>query len=98
MAQTDIPVGAMGAEKQFLTPKEVEQLGIASQAKLKKDRIKGVGIPFIYVGRRVRYIAADVHAWVNEQRVTRALQLPDGDRRKTSMSAEARALRSHRSA
>lgn len=82
------------AGKQFLTPLEIEQLGIASRSRQKKCRMKGEGfVPFIYVGNRIRYVTADVLAWVEENRVTRALQVPDGDRRKASMSAEARAKR-----
>lgn len=84
--------GGQALEKLF-TPQELERAGIASCSKLQKDRIKGIGIPFVYVGRRVRYRASDVDAYLQANKATRALQLPDSDRRKTAMSARARAMR-----
>lgn len=41
-----------------------EKLGLRSVRKLQKDRLSGVGIPFIRVGRLVRYRPSDVEAWI----------------------------------
>ena len=35
-----------------------------SRSSLQKDRLKGGGVPFIRIGRLVRYRAADVEAWL----------------------------------
>jgi hypothetical protein len=35
-----------------------------SRSSLQKDQLKGSGIPFIRIGRLVRYRASDVEAWL----------------------------------
>lgn len=43
-----------------------------SEASLAQDRYKGTGIPFVKVGnRRVRYLRADVMAYLQANRMTR---------------------------
>ncbi|MFN8655324.1 MAG: hypothetical protein U0105_03200 [Candidatus Obscuribacterales bacterium] len=60
-------------EKLF-TEQELCAAGYGSRAKLRKDRMKGCGIPFVYIGRAVRYRESDVRAWLGENRATHALQ------------------------
>jgi hypothetical protein len=42
-----------------------------SEGALAQDRFRGDGIPFIKMGRRVRYLRADVARYLIEKRTTR---------------------------
>ena len=48
----------------LLSDHEVERLTGRSRSTLQKDRWRGGGIPFIRLGRLVRYRPADVAAWL----------------------------------
>lgn len=64
-------------EKLF-TEAELSANGYGSRGKLRQDRVRGCGIPFIYVGTAVRYRESDIKQWLEENRVTHALQRPRG--------------------
>ena len=51
----------MKIEKQYLSEKDIEKLGIRSAAALRNDRWSGQNIlPFIKVGKNIRYKKEDV--------------------------------------
>lgn len=62
--------------KEFLTEKELAQMGLKSRQALRNDRWLGRGIPYIKVGDRgVRYAKKDVQDWLQKNRVDpKALQ------------------------
>jgi hypothetical protein len=62
-------------EKLF-TEKQLVEYGYGSRSKLSDDRMKGRGIPFVYVGTSVRYRESDIQKWLDANRVTHALQIP----------------------
>lgn len=76
MTETTMEVTAM--EKLFTT-KELSQMGMGSESKLRKDRVRGIGIPFVYCGRIPKYRESDVLAFIEANRATSTLQ-----RKKTS--------------
>jgi hypothetical protein len=47
----------------FLTESELEAVGLVTKSKLRKDRHLKIGIPYIKVGRLVRYRESDVEAF-----------------------------------
>ena len=49
-------------ELKFLTENELEEMGLGTKAKFRKDRHK-TGIPYVKVGRLVRYRLSDVEAF-----------------------------------
>lgn len=49
---------------QLLSDREVSQITGRARSTLQKDRITGTGIPFIRLGRLVRYRATEVHAFI----------------------------------
>lgn len=54
---------------EFLTTKQLaEWLGVSQQS-LTTDRYLGQGIPYIKIGKRVRYTKADVLDFLNANRV-----------------------------
>lgn len=53
----------MDLEKLYTT-EELHEAGYGSISKLRKDRVRGVGIPFIYIGTAVRYRESDIAAYV----------------------------------
>ena len=56
--------------KEFLTTKELEDLGIKSESSLRNDRWKGIGIPYVKIGSKsVRYRRADVLDYIERNRV-----------------------------
>lgn len=57
------------------TSKEMTKRGFGSTAKLARDRQQGKGIPFIYIGRAVRYRESDVKKWLDSNTRTHALQV-----------------------
>lgn len=46
-----------------------EQLGV-SPGSLRQDRHRGIGLPFVRLGRKVRYRAEDVAAYIAAHTVT----------------------------
>jgi predicted DNA-binding transcriptional regulator AlpA len=48
----------------LLSDREVAQLIGRARSTLQKDRVSGTGIPYIYVGRQVRYRESDVVAYL----------------------------------
>lgn len=55
---------------QYLTEKDVAKLTKLSLAKLRQDRHKHCGIPYIKIGRAVRYRLEQVEAFMEEHTVT----------------------------
>ena len=51
----------------LLTDRDVARLTKRARATLQKDRLRGGGIPFIRLGRLVRYRQSDVSAFVAAQ-------------------------------
>ena len=52
------------------TSQAAERLGV-SEALLNKDRVSGkLGIPFVRIGKSVRYDEADLETWICERKVT----------------------------
>lgn len=54
------PLSASGALPRFMREGEVADLLRVSPRKLERDRHRGVGIPFLKIGRRVLYRQQDV--------------------------------------
>ena len=54
-------------EDNFMTEREVAQFLNRSVRTLRNDRWLGRGIPYVKVGRTVRYRFADVQAYVNSR-------------------------------
>jgi hypothetical protein len=50
----------------LLSDYDLEALGIKSRSTAQKDRVAGRGIPFIKIGRLVRYRPADVEKYLSE--------------------------------
>ena len=55
--------------RQFLTERDIEGLGLRSAKALRNDRWAGRGIPFYRVGRSVRYALKDVRRFLEQHRV-----------------------------
>ena len=56
-------------EKKFLRDCEIaKELGVSAQ-KLRQDRLKGTGLPFIRLGRRILYDRAQVYEYLRSQTV-----------------------------
>lgn len=47
----------------------VAAIRACSLATLERDRWIGIGVPYIKMGRLVRYRKADIQAWLNQQQV-----------------------------
>lgn len=56
----------------LLTPKELAELLDISPETLAQNRYLGQGVPYIKVGKRVRYRLDDVVAYLNDNRVETA--------------------------
>ena len=48
----------------LLSDREVSQITGRARSTLQKDRVVGGGIPYVYVGRLVRYRLSDVEAYI----------------------------------
>jgi len=48
----------------LLTDREVSQITGRARSTLQKDRVAGGGIPYVYVGRLVRYRESDVQRFI----------------------------------
>jgi hypothetical protein len=56
----------------LLSDRELSRVTRRSRSSLQKDRLKGGGVPFIRIGRLVRYRAADVEAWLAKLPIRRS--------------------------
>lgn len=50
--------------KRYLTAKQVKQIYPVSDAKLKQDRAKGKGAPFVRCGRRIFYPENELYLYL----------------------------------
>lgn len=48
----------------LLTDRQVSEITGRARSTLQKDRLGGGGIPYVYVGRLVRYRLSDVQAYI----------------------------------
>lgn len=55
--------------EQFITRRELADIGIVSYDKLASDAMKGVGIPYHKLGRKVLYKWADVQSYLESTKV-----------------------------
>lgn len=53
------------------TPKQLADLIHSTQGSLAQDRYHGRGIPFVKIGKRVRYLRDDVLAYLQANRMVR---------------------------
>jgi predicted DNA-binding transcriptional regulator AlpA len=51
--------------EKLLSDRDLSRLTGRSRSALQKDRLAGTSIPFIRIGRLVRYRLSDVEAWLN---------------------------------
>jgi len=49
----------------LLSDRDVERLTGRARSTLQKDRVSGFGIPFVRIGRLVRYRESDVRAYLD---------------------------------
>ena len=57
----------MKIEKELLTEKDIENLGLRAASTLRNERWRGISrIPFIKIGRSVRYRKADVIKFIED--------------------------------
>lgn len=56
----------------LVSQKTVAILLGCSEAKLERDRWAGTGVPFVKVGRMVRYRKADILAWLSQHKPVRS--------------------------
>ena len=49
----------------LLSDRDVEKITERARSTLQKDRVRGVGIPFVRIGRLVRYRPTDVATYLN---------------------------------
>lgn len=60
---------AISSDIVYLTEAQVSKITGRAQATLQKDRYRRVGIPYIRIGRHIRYTLQDVHAYMAANRV-----------------------------
>jgi hypothetical protein len=54
----------------LLSDRDVERITRRARSTLQKDRVQGSGIPFVRIGRLVRYRQSDVVAFLAPRRVS----------------------------
>ena len=59
----------MNTATQYLTEREVSQMTRRALSTLRNERAAGRGMPYIKVGRSVRYSLADVIRYMEERKV-----------------------------
>jgi hypothetical protein len=64
-----LPQGAPPALDELLTPQEVADYRGTTTGVLAQERFKGVGPRFIRDGRRIRYRASDIRAYIEASTV-----------------------------
>jgi hypothetical protein len=57
------------SEKIAFTEQDLEEMGLGSAKTFKRDRYEGKGLPFVKIGRRVRYLKSDLLDYLNSNRV-----------------------------
>jgi hypothetical protein len=69
----------------LLSDRDVEKIAKRARSTLQKDRVAGTGIPFIRIGRLVRYRPSDVAAYFNALPARRSTsETPQGEVSSTS--------------
>jgi hypothetical protein len=61
----------------LLSDRDVERITERARSTLQKDRVRGTGIPFVRVGRLVRYRPADVSDYLNSLPICRSTSESD---------------------
>lgn len=56
-------------EQQWVPEREAHRITTISLAKLRKDRAQGRGIPYVKVGKSVRYSISDIYDYMNSRRI-----------------------------
>jgi predicted DNA-binding transcriptional regulator AlpA len=73
VAEVEMKLNTVSRQKQqFLSEREVEELGLASRRTLQSWRLLGRGPRYIKVSRSVRYRLGDIEEWLAAQTVTPA--------------------------
>lgn len=52
----------------FFSQETVAAIRDCSLATLERDRWMGIGVPFVKIGRLVRYRKSDIRAWLEKQK------------------------------
>ena len=65
--------------ERLLSDYDLEALGIKSRSTAQKDRVAGRGIPFIKIGRLVRYRPADVEQYISDLPTLHSTSEADAD-------------------
>jgi hypothetical protein len=60
----------------LLSDIEVSKLTRRARSTLQKDRVAGTGIPFVRIGRQVRYRPSDIERFINSLSVVRSTSEP----------------------
>lgn len=60
---------ATATEEVYLTDTQVAQITGRAKSTLQKDRVRRVGIPYIKIGRTIRYTLTDVHKYMESNRI-----------------------------
>jgi len=53
-------------KKPLISPKTLEAIGIKSMQSLANDRWKNIGLPYVKIGRTIRYKRSDVVKYLRE--------------------------------
>ena len=56
-------------EQQWVPEREAHRITTISLAKLRKDRAKGRGIPYVKIGKSVRYSLPDIYDFMDSRRI-----------------------------
>lgn len=70
MSVSSNPPTVSCSSKKLLTEKEVSRQFRMSCSTLQKHRFKGVGIPYIKIGRLVRYDIDDIYEFMEKHKIT----------------------------
>jgi len=63
----------------LLSDRDVERITGRARSTLQKDRVSGFGIPFVRIGRLVRYRESDVRAYLDSLPACRSTSEADPD-------------------
>lgn len=55
--------------KLFFSEKELEAMGLWSAGTLRNHRVKGIGLPYVRVGRTIRYSRKDLLEYLKANRL-----------------------------
>lgn len=56
-------------KSQYVCEQVAHEITTLSLAKLRKDRAVGKGIPYVKIGRSVRYFLPDIYQYMNSRRI-----------------------------